>query len=544
MTTPTTRSGTKPVTVRQATIDLLREHGLTTWFGNPGSSELTLLEDFPSDFRYLLGLQEMVPVGMADAYAQITGRPAIVNLHTAPGMGNGQGALYNAYINKTPLIVTAGNQRRNMQNQMCLLTNVDATNVPKPFVKWSAEPAIASEVPAVMARAIHIANTAPRGPVFVSLPMDDMAVELTEKEASDIDVVRTRTVTRVGGFPGDLAGDLAARLNAASSPVIIVGGDVERFGAWDAVIALAERTQSVVMSAPLTGLSGFPENHRLYHGTLPPGAGWISKALTGRDLVLVIGAPVFRYYPQIAGPYLPEGTSLIHITNDPDEAARAPIGEAIVADLRAAVEALLAQVDQTGRTAPPPRDAVKDPGSVTAPVAPEALWSIVGLNLPSDTLLVTEAGSNEFPIGTCVRPGRPFSHLSAAGGGLGFGLPAAVGAQLAAPDRPVVAAMGDGSMHYAITALWTASHYKIPLTIVVASNAEYGILKEFGVIEHAVGVPGLDLPDLDIVATARSYGVDAHEAKTSDEIAELLHAGITDRERPTLINVTTTPVGA
>jgi len=160
-------------TVRQATIDLLRTHGLTTWFGNPGSSELSLLGHFPSDFRYMLGLQEMVPVGMADAYAQITGHPAIVNLHTATGMGNAQGALYNAYINKTPLIVTAGNQRRNMQNQMCLLTNIDATNVPKPFVKWSAEPAIASEVPAVLARAIHIANTAPRGPVFVSLPMDE-----------------------------------------------------------------------------------------------------------------------------------------------------------------------------------------------------------------------------------------------------------------------------------------------------------------------------------------------------------------------------------
>jgi len=544
MTTPVSRSSKGPVTVRQATIELLRTHGLTTWFGNPGSSELTLLEDFPSDFRYVLGLQEMVPVGMADAYAQITGRPAIVNLHTAPGMGNAQGALYNAYINKTPLIVTAGNQRRNMQNQMCLLTNVDATNVPKPFVKWAAEPAIASEVPAVLARAIHIANTAPRGPVFVSLPMDDMAVELTEKESSDIDVIRTRTVTQAGGFPDDLAADIAGRLNTAKSPAIIVGGDVERFGARDAVIALAERTQSVAFTAPLTGLSGFPENHPLYHGTLPPGAGWISKALIGRDLVLVIGAPVFRYYPQIAGAYLPDGTSLVHITNDPDEAARAPIGEAVVADLRTAAEALLAHVDETSRTAPTARDPITDPGSQTAPLAPGALWSTVGLNLPADTLLVTEAGSNEFPIGTCIRPGHLFSHLSAAGGGLGFGLPAAVGAQLAAPDRPVVAAMGDGSMHYAITSLWTAAHYGIPLTIVVASNSEYGILKEFGVIEHATGVPGLDLPGLDIVATARSYGVDAHEAKTTDEVAELLNAGIADRDRPTLINIGTTPVGA
>ncbi len=533
-----------PVTVRQATIDLLRAHGLTTWFGNPGSSELSLLEDFPTDFRYVLGLQEMVPVGMADAYAQITGRPAIVNLHTAPGMGNAQGALYNAYINKTPLIVTAGNQRRNMQNQMCLLTNVDATNVPKPFVKWSAEPAIASEVPAVLARAIHIANTAPRGPVFVSLPMDDMAVELTDKEVSDIDVVRTRSVTQAGGFPDDLAADLARRLNDAKSPAIVVGGDVERFGAWDAVIGLAERTQSMVFSAPLTGLSGFPENHPLYQGTLPPGAGWLSKALTGRDLVLVIGAPVFRYYPQIAGPYLPDGTTLVHITNDPDEAARAPVGEAIVADVRAAAEALLARVDETSRSAPPAREPVTDPGVQSAPLTPEALWSTVGLNLPADALLVSEAGSNEPAIGTYVRPGHPFSHLSAAGGGLGFGLPAAVGAQLAAPDRPVVAAIGDGSMHYAITALWTAAHYGLPLTIVVASNSEYGIVKVFGAIEHASGVPGLDLPGLDIVATARSYGVDAYEAKTTDEVAELLNAGIADRDRPTLINVGTTPVGA
>jgi benzoylformate decarboxylase len=129
------------------------------------------------------------------------------------------------------------------------------------------------------------------------------------------------------------------------------------------------------------------------------------------------------------------------------------------------------------------------------------LWSTVGLRLPADTLLVTEAGSNEFPITACVRPGHPFSHLTAAGGGLGFGLPAAVGAQLAAPDRPVVAAMGDGSIQYAITSLWTAARYGIPLTIVVASNSEYGILKEFGAVEHTAGVPGLDLPPRAVTAS-------------------------------------------
>ena len=530
------------ISVRQATIDLFRSYDLTTLFGNPGSSELTLLEDFPDDFRYLLGLQEMIPVGMADAYAQITGRPAVVNLHTAPGLGNAQGALYNAFVNKTPLIVTAGNQRRVMQNQYCLLTNIDATTVPKPFVKWSAEPAIASEAPAVLAHAIHLATTPPMGPVFVSLPMDDMQAELDDAQAAEIVAVRDRKVTHAAGFPADLAERICARINSAASPALIVGGDVERYGAWDAVIGLAERTRSIVWSAPLTGWSGFPENHALYRGLLPPGAGWISQALAGHDLILVIGSPVFRYYPKVPGPYLPEGASLIHITNDPDEAARAPVGDALIADLRSAAEALLAAAQPSQRPAPPPRQSIPDIAQTEAPLKPEALWTAVGKGAPPQTLWVSEAGSNEVMITAGIRPGGKFSHLSAAGGGLGFGLPAAVGAQLAAPDRPVVALMGDGSMHYAITALWTATHYRIPVTIVVASNAEYGVLKQFGMWEKTFGVPGLDLPGLNVVATAASYGVDAHEAHSTDEVIALVESGVADRERPTLINVRTTPV--
>jgi len=529
-------------TVRDAILDLLRSHNLTTWFGNPGSSELALLHDFPDDLRYFLGLQEMVPVGMADAYAQITRGPALVNLHTAPGMGNAQGQLYNAFINKTPLIVTAGNQRRPMQNQYCLLTNIEPTTVPKPFVKWAAEPTVASEAPAVLARAIHLATTPPMGPVFVSLPMDDMPVELDDEQATDVAVVRDRSVTHATGFPAELAEQISGRIQAAKSPALIVGGDVERYGAWEAVIGLAERNQLPVWTAPLTGWSGFPENHPLYQGILPPGAGWISRILAGHDLLLAIGAPVFRYYPQVPGPYLPEGASLIHLTNDPDEAARAPVGEAIVADLASAAEALRTAAKPSQRATPAPRAPVPDDQHQQVPLKPEALWTAVGRAAPSETLWVSEAGSNEVAITNSIRPSQPLSHLSAAGGGLGFGLPASVGAQLAAPDRPVVALMGDGSMHYAITALWTAAHYQIPVTIVVASNAEYGVVKEFGVWEKTPGVPGLDLPGLNVVATAASYGVDAHEAHTTDEVTELVERGIADRYRPTLINARTTPV--
>jgi benzoylformate decarboxylase len=529
-------------TVRDAILDVCRSHGLTTWFGNPGSSELALLENFPSDLRYFLGLQEMIPVGMADAYAQITRRPALVNLHTAPGMGNAQGQLYNAYVNKTPLIVTAGNQRRNMQNQYCLLTNHEPTVTPRPFVKWAAEPAIASEAPAVLARAIHLATTPPMGPVFVSLPMDDMPVELTETQAADTAVVRERTVVRASGFPPELASQISARLARAASPAIVVGGDVDRYEATDLVVGLAERTQSSVYTAPLTGWSGFPENHPLYHGALPPGAGWISQILEGHDLILAIGTSVFRYYPLVPGPYLPAGAQLVHITNDPDEAARAPVGDAIIADVRSAAAALLAAAEPTQRPAPAPREAAPEVESGQAPLKPEALWAAVNRAATSDALWVSEAGSNEVAMTHSIRPSRPMSHLSAAGGGLGWGLPAAVGAQLAAPDRPVVALMGDGSMHYAITALWTAARYDIPITVVVASNAEYGVVKQFGVWEKTPDVPGLDVPGLNIVETAASYGVDAHEAHTTDEVTEMVKAGIADRTRPTLVNARTQKV--
>ncbi len=526
-------------TVRQATIDLLRHHGLNTWFGNPGSSELTLLEDFPKDFRYFLGLQEMVPTGMADGFSQVTGRPALLLVHTAPGLGNAMGALYNASLNKTPLIVIAGNQRRVMLNQKTLLTNQDATMVPRPFVKWSAEPAIASEVPAVLAHAIHVAMSPPTGPVFVSLPMDDMAFELSDAQASEIEVIRDRKVTHAGGFRNDLAKEIAGRLSAAKSPAFVVHGDLEHAGAWNPVIKLAERAKAAVWTSPLPGVSGFPENHPLYQGLLPPGAGWISDRLKGHDLIVVLGGPVFRYYPYVPGPYLPEGASLIHITSDPDEAARAPVGDAYVADIRAAAEAVLGEISESSRKAPQARPDVPSPERAEAPMQDTDLWTAVGHSTPADALFVTEAGSNEVPITSFVRPGASLSHISAVGGGLGFGLPAAVGAQLGAPERPVIALMGDGSMHYAITSLWTAARHKIPLTVVVSSNEEYGVLKQFADIESAPGVPGLDLPSLDIVATAASYGVDAHEAKDTDQIVEMLRAGVDDRERPTLINVRT-----
>lgn len=531
-------------TVREAVLDICRRYGLTDWFGNPGSSELSLLQQWPSDFRYHLGLQEMIPVGMADGFAQVTRRPAIVNLHTAPGVGNAMGALYNAAWNKTPLIITAGNQRRDMQDQICLLTDVDATTLPKPFVKWAGEAAQASEVPAVLAHAIRIAMTPPMGPVFVSIPLDDVEYEFTQEQKADVDLLIARSYNTVASFDAKLADDLAARLANAKNPALISSGDVERNGAVGDLVALAEAAKAAVYTAPFAGWSGFPEDHALYQGLIYPGRGLVSQQLKGHDLVIVLGGPAFRYYPYVPGPYLPEGTSLVHLTSDPDEAARAPIGDAWVCDVPSAIRALRERTAPSDRTPPAERPAASTATADSTPMDPNALWSTVGRVAPADALFVTEAGSNEVLIAAQVRAGHDLGHLSAAGGGLGFGLPAAVGAQLGAPDRPVIALMGDGSMNYAITALWSAVISKAPITVVVASNAEYGILKEFAVVEDAPGVPGLDLPGLDVVTVAKGYGADAKEATSTDELADMLKAGIADRDRPTLINVRTTPVAA
>jgi benzoylformate decarboxylase len=335
--------------VRAAAFDLFRERGMTTMFGNPGSTELPMLADFPDDFRYILGLQEAVAVGMADGYAQASGGPAHVNLHTAPGLGNAMGAIFNAQANKAPLVITAGNQTRSLITLQANLTNRDATRMPHPLVKFSYEPPRAEDVPHAIARATHLATLPPKGPVFVSIPMDDWAAEVDESAAEH---QLGRTVSGTAAAP---VADLADALAGASNPVLIAGPDIDASGAWDAAVALAEKAALPVWATPAPGGGriGFPEGHPHFRGVLPPAIGPVGETLAGHDLILVAGSSVFPYYPNIPGPLLPEGARLVVITNDPDEAARAPMGDALVADVRLTLEALVAALpDSTDRTPP------------------------------------------------------------------------------------------------------------------------------------------------------------------------------------------------
>jgi benzoylformate decarboxylase len=525
--------------VRDASFDLFRRHGMTTIFGNPGSTELPMLGPFPDDFRYVLGLQEAVAVGMADGFAQASGNVTHVNLHTAPGVGNGVGAIFNARANRAPLLVTAGQQARSLITMQANLTNRDAVEVPKPYVKYSHEPPRAADVPFALAQAIHNATLPPTGPAFVSIPMDDWLVEVEPVDYAS-QIART-----VGGrsqpAPAQIAA-LAERLRAAERPVFVAGPDIDASGGWDAAVELVESQRLPVWASPPTGGSriGFPENHPAFQGMLPPAVGPLAQTLAGHDLVLVAGSSVFPYYPNIPGDFLAAGTTLVAITCDPDEAARAPMGEAIVADVALTLRALADELAGPCDRDPPPARVELDPLQPGELLSGGEVHATLAELFPAEGVVVLESPSSTAALRNQLRLSRPGSYYFSASGGLGFGLSAAVGVQLAQPERQVVCVLGEGSAQYAITAFWTAAAYAVPVKFLVLRNNEYSILKWFASLENVTGAPALDLPALDVAATAQSYGVPSVSVSGRDD----LHAALSQafaQDGPRLVQVDVAP---
>jgi benzoylformate decarboxylase len=487
------------VTVREAVFDLLRSFGVTTVFGNPGSTELPMFRDFPSDFRYVLALQESLAVGMADGFAQAQRNAALVNLHSAVGVGHALGNLFTAYRNQTPLVITAGQQARSILPFEPFLFASEAAQFPKPYVKWSCEPARAQDVPAAIARAYYVAMQAPRGPTFVSIPVDDWD--------QLCDPIEPRRVSRVTAGDPALLAEAAEALSQAERPVIVVGAAVARDDAWAEAVALAERHRAAVWVSPMSARSSFPEDHRLFAGFLAADRARIVASLAGADLILVLGAPVFTYHVEGFGPHIPPGAKLIQLVDDPTVAAWAPAGVSIVTHLRLGIRALLAGPPPRVRTAPtvPPRAPRLPPDRLTDSYL---LQQIAALR-PADSIIVEEAPSSRGPKHDYLPILEPDTFYTCASGGLGHGLPAAVGMALARPLDRVIAVLGDGSSLYSIQALWSAAQLGLRIAFIVIRNGRYQALHDFG--RHFVlkDLPGTQLPGLDFCALAAAQGVRA-----------------------------------
>ncbi|MFC4518484.1 benzoylformate decarboxylase [Cupriavidus pinatubonensis] len=521
-------------TVHQAAYEILRAQGLTTFFGNPGSNELPFLKDFPEDFRYVLGLHEGAVVGMADGYAQATGRPTLVNLHSAAGTGNAMGALANAWNSHTPLVVTAGQQVRPMMGVEALLANVDAATLPRPLVKWSAEPSCAQEVPLALSRAIHMAATPAPGPVYLSIPYDDWK----QQAGPGVEHLASRRVEMAGLPSQEALSQLVKALGGAANPVMVVGPDVDATEANASAVALAEKLAMPVWMAPSAPRCAFPTTHACFRGLLPAGIASISRLLDGHDLVLVVGAPVFRYHQYEPGDFLPTGTRLISITCDLNEAARAPMGDAIIADINGTLRALADSVSKASRPLPTPRVRPALAQEEGGPLSPERVFDIIDEMAPHDAIYVNESTSTTNILWQRLRMTEQGSYYFAAAGGLGFALPAAVGIQFAKPERRVIGVIGDGSANYGIQALWTAAQYNIPAIFLIMKNGTYGALRWFAGVLEAENVPGLDVPGLDFCALASGYGVEALQANSSHALIVALRKALSS-DRPMLIEVET-----
>ncbi len=496
------------VTVRAAVLNLLRGFGITQIFGNPGSTELPLFLDFPPDFRYVLGLQEAVVVGMADGHAQATRNASFVNLHSAAGVGHAMGNIFTAFKNRTPMLITAGQQARSILPFDPFLHSAQAAELPKPYVKWSVEPARAEDVPLALARAYYIAMLPPRGPVLVSIPADDWAV-LTEP-------VLPRAVSTELRAQPELLAQVGEALDAAQRPALVIGAAVDRDGAWAQAVALAERHRARVFVAPMSGRCGFPEDHPLFAGFLPAMRERIVQRLAGHDLILAVGAAAFTYHVEGFGPHLPAGATLCQLTEDPQTAAWAPTGTSVVGSIRLALLDLLARpvpAAVRARATPERRPAVpraQPPADGQRMSVAYLLQTLADLR-PRDSIVVEEAPSARPLMQQHLPILAPESFYTMCSGGLGHSLPAAVGVAMAPSNagKRVIALIGDGSAMYSIQALWSAAQLRLPITFVIVKNRRYAALQEFAPtfgFAQGARLEGCELPELDFVALAKGHG--------------------------------------
>ena len=502
-----------PLTVKQATFDLLRAFGISKVFGNPGSTELPFLSDWPDDIDYVLGLQEASVIGMADGYAQAMRNAAFVNLHSAAGVGNALGNIFTAYRNQTPLVITAGQQARSILPLQPFLFAERASEFPRPYVKFAVEPARAEDVPAAIARAYYTAMQPPCGPTFVSVPIDDWT-----KPAQTIEA---RSVTRELAPDRDAIKGLAEALAASKQPAFVVGPGIDRAQAVDLMVRLAEKSRAAVWVSPFSARCSFPERHPQFAGFLHASPGQLSEALRPHDLVVVIGAPVFTFHVEGHAAIFDGATALFQITDDPETAAVTPSGTSIIATMKPALAALIELTGETTRAMPKGRVLPPAPGAAD-PIPASYLLHSLSLAMPRDAVLVEEAPSHRPTMQNVMPMAGADSFYTMASGGLGHGLPAAVGVALGRTNVRTVGVIGDGSAMYSIQALWTAAQRKLPLTVVIINNQGYGAMRSFSQVMQVRNVPGLDMPGVDFVKIAQGMGCDAARVTTSSELAPAL----------------------
>jgi benzoylformate decarboxylase len=537
---------------RQVFLESLLAHGVEHVFGNPGTTESPLIDalgDYPQ-LKYIVALHEGVAVGAASFYAQASGKTPVVNLHVAPGLGNGLGMVYNALKANSPMIVTAGAQDTRMRLRAPLLGH-DLAAMAAPVTKWSVQVERADEMADILRRAFKVANDPPHGPVFVALPIDVMEQETENTAQAPGTLFRTAQP--------DPAGIAAAArlLREAKRPVIVAGDDVARSQAIGELVALSEAIGASMWCEGLHHHASYPTDHPNARGSVGFDAASIRKGFGDADLVLMIGGPFFEEVWFAPGSPFPDGAKVVQIEQSAERLGHNYPVLGLNGDLKATLAALTSAVGridgiQTRNAALKAQKesdvAAQDARAKKAwdrlPISMPRVMAEISNALPPDAIVVDES------ITANVDLSRTFSfkggdYFSGRGGGIGQGLAGALGVQVAQPNRPVVAISGDGSAMYSIQALWTAAHHQLPIVYIILANREYRVLKHnidvyrqrFSALSNKP-YNHMDLtgPDLGFVEMAAGMGVAGTRLAKPEELGPAIKRAFASK-RPHLIEV-------
>jgi benzoylformate decarboxylase len=539
---------------RSAFLRLLASEGVEYLFGNPGTTELPIMDALgrQEEIRYVLGLQEAVVVAMADGYARASGRIGAANVHVAPGLGNAMGALYNAKFVGSPVLIAAGQQEQGHGLTEPLLYD-PLVPIAQPLVKWAFEVTRVEDLPRIVRRAAKVALTPPAGPVFLSLPGDvlDGEAELDLGRATRVDT-RTR--------PADEALEaLARRLLEARNPVIVAGHELQVYDALDLAGELAEMLGAPVYQQTMQHSAQFKSGHPCFMGVISRSQPEVRKLLEPYDTALFLGGDVLRMSVYSAVEPLPPRTAVLQIAerawelgkNYPAEIALStnvretlkallPVLRRLCSEARAAEAARRVAALAAGNWSAQRKRlaAAAEQAAAARPIDPRALMLRVADALPADAVVVDEGITTSGPLHGLRALTHAHAHFGMASGGIGWGIAAANGVALALPGRPVCAIVGDGSAMYSVQALWTAAHYRLPVTFLICNNRSYRILKErMGSMRGVEKAIGMDLrdPAIDWVALARSLGVPARRVTDAADVAPAIREAA-GRSGPSLID--------
>lgn len=543
---------------RHAFLQILRAAGVDHMFGNPGTTELPMMDVLPDypELNYILTLQEGVAMAAADGYAMASGQLGVVNLHVAPGLGNAMGMLYDATKTAPPLLVTAGQQDGRYALTEPLLWG-DLVRMVESMTKWAYQVERVTDLPQALRRAIKVATTPPTGPVFLGLPMDIMMAE------ADLDLAAP---PQVGPrIRGDLESmQRAATLLAnAQQPIIIVGDGVSKSDALDEMVAVAEALGAPVVGETVPNTTSFPTDHPLYQGPMPRTQQAVRASLQEADVVFSVGADMFSMSLYSDIDPLPPGVAVVCLDADPWEMGKNyAVDVAILGDPKATLAEMLPMIgnlmSEAARQTAAQRAATLGQAKAEAqqrlraqaveetsktPMSALAMNHVIATTVPEDMCIVDESLTSGAALRDLLPRRQPRDYFGLKGGGIGWGLPATVGAAVAMRDRPVLGLIGDGSAMYSIQALWTAARYQLRSIFVICNNGQYLILKRR---LHAYDGPaaksqeyiGIDLvqPAIQFVDLAKSMGVHGVRAEGAADFKQALQEAM-QRPGPTLIDV-------